>query len=254
MPLDVQSKQTPRARRPTSPFFFEGVDFRRWLGISLSLGLLSAVLLTASELNVFPQRVFSLSDFLQNFAAYSGSVLMALIFAEKSSLEGFLFRREKSWPAKLGILLSYGGLSGLAMGIAYHRAFAVYRFSPRVPFRMRNMKTWYDSFILSLSAAVTEELVFRLLLFTAFFYVLSRLFRPILSFESKFNRSIPLLFSLVFSSLLFGVVHGVYGFLFAFVAGVALCLIFLRGGLESAILAHFLTNLVFFNLTYLKRP
>ena len=113
------------------------------------------------------------------------------------------------------------------------------------------MTTFYDSFILSLSAAVTEELVFRLLLFTSFLWILSWLFRPILTMNG-FNRWIPLVFAVVFSSLLFGLVHGVYGFLFAFGAGGALCLIFLRGGLESAVLAHFLANLVFFNLTYLR--
>jgi membrane protease YdiL (CAAX protease family) len=62
---------------------------------------------------------------------------------------------------------------------------------------------------------------------------------------------IPVLFSVLFSSLLFGVVHGAYGFMTAFLAGIALCLSFFRGGLESVILAHFLADFLFFNWTYL---
>jgi membrane protease YdiL (CAAX protease family) len=138
------------------------------------------------------------------------------------------------------------------MGLAHHRWHLLYRLNARVPFRLRRMQSFYDSFVLSLSAAVTEELVFRLLLFTSFLWILGRFFRPIMEMNQGFNRWIPLVFALVFSSLLFGFVHGVYGFLFAFGAGGVLCLIFLRGGLESAVLAHFLANLVFFNLTYLK--
>jgi membrane protease YdiL (CAAX protease family) len=251
MPAGARHQST-REKLAGAAFFFDGIRLGKWLGVSLSLGLLSAMVLTASELNVFPERTFSPYDFLQNFFVYTACTLTALIFAEKVSLETFLLATRKSWLRKAGLLLGYGALTGVAMGLAYHGAFGAYRFSPRVPFRVQQMKTNYDNFILSLSAAITEEVVFRLLLFTGFFYVLDRLFRPLMSVNPGLSRPIPLLFSLVLSSLLFGAVHGAYGFLFAFVAGIALCLIFLRGGLESAIFAHFLTDVVFFRLTYLS--
>jgi membrane protease YdiL (CAAX protease family) len=244
--------QSTRGKLAAPVFFFDGVCLSKWVGISLSMGLLSAVVLTASELNVSPERTFSLFDFVQNFFVYAACTLTGLIFAERSFVETFLLVAKKSWLQKAGLLLGYGGLTGVAMGLAYHQAFAAYRFSPRVPFRVRHMKTNYDNFILSLSAAITEEVVFRLLLFTGFWYVLERLFRPLMSVNPGLSRPIPLLFSLVLSSLLFGTVHGAYGFLFAFVAGTVLCLVFLRGGLESAMLAHFLTNVIFFRLTYLS--
>lgn len=228
------------------------IRFKGMLLVALPLGLGCASMLAASERLIHPSQRFSFVDFLQNVSVYSACTLLALIFAEHCGMEGFLLRREGSWIKKALQLMIYGGLAGSIMGLAYHRWHTAFRFGARVPFRLRRMTTFGDSVILSLSAAVTEELVFRLLLFTSFLWILGGLFRPILALNSGFNRWIPLVFAVVFSSLLFGFVHGVFGFLFAFGAGVALCLVFLRGGLESAVLAHFLANLVFFNLTYLR--
>lgn len=235
-----------------SLFTFERIRFRRMLLVALPLGFVCAAILSASERLIHPGEYFSLVDFLQNASVYSACTLLALLFAEQCKLEGFLLNRGGSWIKKGALILVYGGLAGIAMGLAHHRWHLLYRVNARVPFRLRRMASFYDSFILSLSAAVTEELVFRLLLFTSFLWILSRFFQPILAMNQGFNRWIPLVFAVVFSSLLFGFVHGVYGFLFAFGAGGVLCLIFLRGGLESAVLAHFLANLVFFNLTYLR--
>jgi len=235
-----------------SLFSFERIRFKGMLLVVLPLGFGCALILTVSEQLIHPDQYFSVVDFLQNASVYSACTLLALLFGEQCKLEGFLLKRSGSWLKKVTLILIYGGLAGIALGVGYHRWYALYGFRARVrPFRLRRMTTFYDSFILSLSAAVTEELVFRLLLFTSFLWILSWLFRPILMMNG-FNRWIPLVFAVVFSSLLFGFVHGVYGFLFAFGAGVTLCLIFLRGGLESAVLAHFLANLVFFNLTYLR--
>ena len=77
------------------------------------------------------------------------------------------------------------------------------------------------------------------------------MFRPLIEQGIGMTRWIPLLFSLLLSSLLFGVVHGSYGFMIAFLAGIGLGIAYLRGGLESAILAHFLADFFFFNMTYL---
>ena len=249
LPLGASDASTQSSVLPI--FFFQGVPFKRLLILALGLGCASALILTFSELNIDKERAFSPYDFLQVFSSYSSCVFMSLLFAEKNSLEYFLFRRKKNWSGRLQTLTIYGGLAGLVIGLCYHRLFNVYRFSHRVPFRVRQIRTLYDSFLLSMSAAVTEELVFRFLLFSSFLYILTRLFKPIMNLQSGLSRWIPVVFSVVFSSLMFGVVHGAYGFLFAFLAGILLCLIFLRGGLESAILAHFLADFVFFNLTYL---
>ena len=127
-----------------------------------------------------PWRNFSPVDFLQNASVYSACTLLALLFAEQCKLEGFLVSRQGSWIKKVTLILVYGGLAGIAMGLAHHRWHLLYRLNARVPFRLRRMQSFYDSFVLSLSAAVTEELVFRLLLFTSFLWILGWFFRPIL--------------------------------------------------------------------------
>ena len=262
--MDTQNRETDRSnfllsRASDTPsplsvspiFFFQGVSFKKLLVLALGLGGLSALILMFSELNINKGSPFSLYDFLQIFSSYSSCSFMALIFAEKNSLEYFLFKRKKNWSGKVRDLAVNGGLAGMMIGLCYHRLFTVYRFSHHVPLRVRQIKTLYDSFLLSVSAAFTEELVFRFLFFSSFLYILDRLFKPIMNLQSGLNRWIPVVFSVVFSCLMFGVVHGTYGFLFAFLAGILLCLIFLRGGLESAILAHFLADFVFFSLTCL---
>src|SRR5262249_35658587 len=98
---------------------------------------------------------------------------------------------------------------------------------------------------------VTEELVFRLLMMTAFFYILRKVFLPLAGQGFNTARWIPFLFSLLGSSLLFGLVHGPYGFMIAFLAGLVLGMVYFRAGLETAILVHFVADFVFFNTTYL---
>jgi membrane protease YdiL (CAAX protease family) len=57
---------------------------------------------------------------------------------------------------------------------------------------------------------------------------------------------------LVISSLLFAMVHNIYGFTAAFFGGVLLGIIYLRSGIESAIAAHFCANFLFFSASYLS--
>jgi membrane protease YdiL (CAAX protease family) len=63
---------------------------------------------------------------------------------------------------------------------------------------------------------------------------------------------LPMVLSLVLSSLLFGMVHDVYGFTAAFFGGMVLGLIYLKSGIESAIAAHFSANFLFFSAAYLS--
>jgi membrane protease YdiL (CAAX protease family) len=57
---------------------------------------------------------------------------------------------------------------------------------------------------------------------------------------------------LVLSSLLFALTHNYYGFTAAFFAGMLLGWIYLRGGIESAIAAHFSANFLFYSAAYLS--
>src|SRR5437867_3886465 len=233
------------------PYFFQGINFKKLLRIAFSLGLTAALINSLTDMNTHRAQFMGWLELLQNLSLYASCCLLALVFAEKTPLECFLIRRETAWSMKGLLLLGFGLIPGGVMAITYHRLFAPYRFSSRVPVRIRAIENHYDTFLLSLRAAVTEELVFRFLLLTAFFYILKKIFRPLIDEGFGITQWIPFLFSLLLSSLLFGVVHGTYGFMIAFLAGIGLGIVYFKAGLESAILAHFLADFFFFNMTYL---
>jgi membrane protease YdiL (CAAX protease family) len=214
------------------------------------MGFTAAVVNALADMNMSRTRSYDWLEFLQSLSLYASCSLMGLIFAEKTSLEVFLLKRRETWRGKGVVLVLFGVIPGVIVGLTYHHLFFQYRFSLRVPLRVRAIQTHYDSFILSFRAGVTEELVFRFLLMTAFFYILRRVFLPLAGQGFNTARWIPFLFSLLGSSLLFGFVHGAYGFMIAFLAGLVLGIVYFRAGLESAILAHFVADLVFFNMTY----
>jgi membrane protease YdiL (CAAX protease family) len=237
-----------------APLFFRGTELKPLLKLALGMGGFAALVNTLSEINIQTGASLSAFEVLQQYALFASCSLLGLIFCRRIGLECFLLRRSESRWRKLSLLVLYGGAIGVSIGIAYHHVFAPYRFSPRVPLWIRLIQDAYDSFIYSLRAAVAEELVFRLLLFGGFFYVLKRVFDPLIRKGYSHVRWIPLLFSLILSSLLFGMAHGIYGFASAFLAGLALCICFLRAGIEGAVLCHFLADFVFYNLTYLQHP
>jgi membrane protease YdiL (CAAX protease family) len=232
----------------TSSYFFQGVNFKKLLGIALVMGLATATINVLADMN--SNRSLDWLGTAQNLSLYASCSLLGLIFAEKTSLEVCLLQRRGSWRQKGLVLLLFGVIPGIIVGLTYHHLFFQFRYSMKVPFRIRAIHTRYDSFLLSLRAGVTEELVFRFLLMTAFFYILRRVFLPLVGHGFNIARWIPFLFSLLGSSLLFGFVHGAYGFIIAFLAGLVLGIVYFRAGLESAVLAHFVADLVFFNLTY----
>ena len=219
--------------------------------MAFSLGLVATLVNSLADMNSHRAQSPDWLELLQNLSLYASCCLLALVFAEKSSVKSFLIRREITWPMKGLLFLCFGLVPGGVMGVTYHRLFAQYRSSSFVPVRIRAIENHYDTFLLSLRAAVTEELVFRFLLLTAFFYILKKMFRPLIDQGFGMTGWIPFLLSLLLSSLLFGVVHGAYSFMIAFLAGIGLGIAYFRGGLESAIMAHFLADFFFFNMTYL---
>ncbi|MEW5976201.1 MAG: CPBP family intramembrane glutamic endopeptidase [Acidobacteriota bacterium] len=232
-------------------YFFQGVHIVRLLGKALILGVLAAVVHTVADLKVPRNPETEWTEIFRYFYLFGSSVLMGLIFAEKMHFQPFLVSRPIGWGRRMLALLLFGVGPGLLIGLVYHNLFAWVRFSPRRPAWTYLLTDWSDTLVVSLSSGFTEELVFRFLLFVSFIYVLSRLFHPVIAMGPAFTATIPFLFGVILSSLLFGAVHGTYGFLTAFLAGALLCLCFYRGGLESAVVAHVLANFVFFSLTYL---
>jgi membrane protease YdiL (CAAX protease family) len=232
--------------------FFQHIPLKETLKIALSVGLLAALVNELAEINIQTSWHFSPVELLKDYGLYAPCCFLGLIFAHKVSFRGFLWNRSDTRAHKAIALLAYGGLPGMLIGLAYTRQFIPYRFSPRVPIWIRLIQSPYDTLIYSLRAAITEELVFRFLLLTGFLYVLTRLFQPLATQGFRAARWIPLVFSVLLSSLLFGVAHGLFGFTNAFLASLVLSVCFLRGGFESAALCHFVADFIFYNLVYLN--
>jgi len=230
---------------------FQNVPLRDSLQIALVIGAAAGIVNELSEMNTQLPPQFSPVNLLQQFGLYASCCFLALVFAQKVRFEGLLWKRPQSQFSKVLTLLLYGAVPGILIGLVYTRQFIPVRYSPRVPLWIRLIRSPYDSLIYSLRAAICEELVFRFLLFTGFLYILRRIFQPLVDHGHAIARWIPLLFSILISSLLFGIAHGLFGFASAFLASLVLCLCFVRGGLESAVLCHFIADFVFYNLVYL---
>ena len=245
-PLDLGEKVGGQSH------FFQHIPLKKTLMVALSVGTLAAVVNELAETNIQTSWHFSPVDLLKDYGLYAPCCFLALIFAQKVSFEGFLYRRSVSRARKTATLLVYGVLPGVLIGLVYTRQFIPFRFSARVPIWIRLIQNPYDALIYSLRAAITEELVFRFLLLTGFLYVLTRLFQPLAHHGFRVAKWIPFLFSVLLSSLLFGVAHGLFGFASAFLASLFLSVCFLRGGFESVTLCHFIADFVFYSLVYLK--
>ncbi len=236
---------------PERGHFFQHVPLRKSLQIALGIGAVAATVNELAEMNTLASSHFSPVNLLQQYGLYASCCFLALVFAQKVSFEGLLWKRPESRFSKVLTLLLYGALPGILIGLVYTKQFLPLRYSPRVPIWIRLIQSPYDTMIYSLRAAISEELVFRFLLFTGFLYILRRIFQPLIDHGRAMARWIPLLFSILISSLLFGIAHGLFGFASAFLASLVLCLCFVRGGFESAALCHFIADFVFYNLVYL---
>src|SRR2546425_93051 len=105
------------------------------------MGFTTAAVNGLAEVNLNRARSYDWLEFLQNLSLYASCSLMGLIFAEKTSLEGFLLRRKGNWVQKGLTLLSFGLIPGGVIGATYHHLLFQYRFSPRVPVRIRAIQT-----------------------------------------------------------------------------------------------------------------
>jgi membrane protease YdiL (CAAX protease family) len=101
---------------------------------------------------------------------------------------------------------------------------------------------------------MAEEVVYRLFILSCFFFAFRQLYSSLQPTWPGAAAILPVALSLVLSSLLFAMVHNVYGFTAAFFGGVLLGLIYLKSGIESAIAAHFCANFLFFSAAYVLTP
>jgi len=102
-----------------------------------------------------------------------------------------------------------------------------------------NFTGFYQPFLLSLRAALTEEILYRFCIFTV-----------VTEFAHNVIRSgdISIAAGIIASSFFFGLQH--QGFYFSFIIGAALCYIYKNNGLIFTMAVHFLADFIPFMIIY----
>lgn len=174
-----------------------------------------------------------------------------LFMAQDSGIAGSLLIGANEWADDVRGIVNWGILPGLVIGVINYLFFFAYRYSPFVVHRIRDMKSGYDAFILSMESGITEESIYRLFILSSMLYLFRRLYSTLKPVWPAAVEFLPTALALVMSSLVFGLAHNTSGFTAAFFGGMILGGIYLRSGIESAIAAHFAANFLFFTASYL---
>jgi membrane protease YdiL (CAAX protease family) len=222
------------------------------LGIAVALASLTAAAAGLAELNSGSSVVSPTWTMITRFVVVLVFGSFGLAVARESQLRGSLFNGPQEWSLTLRDFLNFGVLPGVILGMILYFFFFPYRYSPLIEPRFREIGSVYDSFVISLNAGLTEEVVFRLFLLSCFLFSFRRLYSRLAPVWPGVVSILPAAMSIVLSSLLFGMMHNIWGFTAGFFGGIFLGLIYLKSGIESAIAAHFSANFLFFSASYLS--
>src|SRR5215468_5712052 len=228
-----------------------GMRLQKIMGITVVLALLTAVAAGLSVLNARASGDSATWVMISRFVEAFLLVGLGLPVARESQLQGSLFVGFEDWAFTLRDIINYGVLPGLVLGLINYFFFFTYRYSPMVDSQIRDMHSIYDSFLVSLGS-VEEETLFRLFTLSCFLFSFRHLYSRLARLWPGVVAILPKALSVVLSSLLFAMVHNVYGFTAAFFGGILLGLIYIQSGIESAIAAHFCANFLFFSASYLS--
>jgi hypothetical protein len=221
------------------------------MAVTVVLALLTAMAAGLSALNTRSSVASPMWVMISRFVVVLVFGTLGLSVARESQLQGSLLINVEEWSLTVRDIINYGVLPGLVLGLINYFFFFTYRYSPLVVARIRDMKSLYDSFIISLDSGMAEEIVYRLFILSCFLFSFRHLYSRIAPLWPGVVSILPKALSIVLSSLLFAMVHNVYGFTAAFFGGMLLGLIYIQSGIESAIAAHFCANFLFFSASYL---
>src|SRR5436309_7772769 len=227
------------------------VRLHKIMAVTVALALLTAMAAGLSVLNTRNSVASPTWTMITRFVVVLVFGSFGLAVARESQLQGSLFIGFEDWSLTLRDIVNYGVLPGLVLGLINYFFFFTYRYHPLVVSRIREIQSIYDSFILSLDSGMAEEVVYRLFILSCFLFSFRHLYSRIAPLWPGVVAILPKAMSIVLSSLLFAMVHNVYGFTAAFFGGMLLGLIYIQSGIESAIAAHFCANFFFFSASYL---
>jgi hypothetical protein len=225
---------------------------RKFVAFSVALAFCTAIVAGLSAMNSMSSTTPPGWLMVERFVVVLVFGAFGLMVAHECQLKGSLFVATEEWSFTIRDLITYGILPGLVLGLINYFFFFEYRYMPHVMPRIREISNVYDSFIISLESGMAEEVVFRLFILSCLIFSFRHLYAKIKPLWPGAVNILPMILSLVLSSLLFGMVHNVYGFTAAFFGGMFLGTIYLKSGIESAIAAHFCANFLFFSAAYLS--
>jgi hypothetical protein len=175
-----------------------------------------------------------------------------LSVARQSQIRGSLFIGFEEWSLTVRDIVNFGVLPGLVLGLINYFFFFPYRYSQQVVPAIRDIRSLYDSFVISLNTGMLEEVLFRLFILSCFLFSFRQLYARLTPLWPAVVGILPKALAVVLSSLLFAMLHTIYGFTAAFFGGMLLGLIYIHSGIESAIAAHFIAIFLFFSASYLS--
>jgi membrane protease YdiL (CAAX protease family) len=223
----------------------------RVVGFIVALALLTSIAAGLSALNMNNSGVSPAWVMISRFVVVLVFGAFGLTVARACQLRGSLIVTSEEWLFTVRDFVNFGVLPGIVLGVINYFVFFNYRYSPAIVPRIRNMNSFYDSFILSLNSGLLEEIVYRLFIMSCFVFTFKHLYARLKPLWPSVVAILPVALALVLSSLLFAMVHDFYAFTAAFCGGMLLGLIYLKGGIEGAIAAHFMANFIFFSASYL---
>jgi membrane protease YdiL (CAAX protease family) len=221
------------------------------LGFSAALALATAVVAGLSSIHDGAGTATVAWQMVSRFVVVQVYGFFGLFMAQDSGIEGSLLIGNREWSDKVRGIVNWGILPGLVIGVINYLFFFAYRYSPFVIPRIREMKSGYDAFIISMESGITEESIYRLFILSSMLYLFRRLYSKLKPVWPAAAEFLPSTLALVLSSMVFGLAHSYYGFTAAFFGGMVLGVIYLRSGIESSIAAHFAANFLFFTASYL---
>ena len=219
-------------------------------GFCAVLAILAAGTAALSELNQASGSTSVIWIMISRFVVVMAFGTFGLYAAQGSNLRGSVAATAEDAQSAFQDMINWGILPGLVLGVLNYLFFFRYRYSPFVAPRIRDMENFYDAFLLSLDSGLIEEAFFRLFVLSSMLFMFQHLYQKIKTIWPTLVFVLPRAMALVLSSLLFALAHNIYGFTAAFCGGLILGFIYLGGGIESSIAAHFAANFLFYTMSY----
>src|SRR5438094_1343201 len=159
-----------------------GMRLQKIMGITVVLALLTAVAAGLSVLNARNSVDSPTWTMISRFVVVLVFGSFGLAVARESQLQGSVFMSVEEWSLTIRDIINNGVLPGLVLGLISYFFFFTYRYSPLVAARIRDMKSFYDSFLISLDSGMDEGVVYRLVSLPRFLF----------SFRHLYSRVTPL--------------------------------------------------------------